>query len=190
MGKMFCKGKESEKHEPDSSAQPVKPALVVDGKKKKKKKSKKALTWDEHAIEEHDLLRGTRMKIEEPNTPFHYESQSHSSDNESESSYRSRDHTGSGNSINWSHLENKLGAVAAARQDCPPSPMSSVDGGLGNSSGPDSDVDMEKKRIIMKKKEFNLHRKAHYNEMEAIKKWREEHPNGDDEDDDDEDDNN
>ena len=26
-------------------------------------KKKKALTWDEHAIEEHDLLRGTRMKV-------------------------------------------------------------------------------------------------------------------------------
>lgn len=24
---------------------------------------KKHLTWDEHAIEEHDLLRGTRMKV-------------------------------------------------------------------------------------------------------------------------------
>ena len=29
----------------------------------KKKKAKKALKWDEHAIEEHDLLRGTRMKV-------------------------------------------------------------------------------------------------------------------------------
>ena len=26
-------------------------------------KEKKHLTWDEHAIEEHDLLRGTRMKV-------------------------------------------------------------------------------------------------------------------------------
>ena len=29
----------------------------------RKKKAKKALKWDEHAIEEHDLLRGTRMKV-------------------------------------------------------------------------------------------------------------------------------
>jgi hypothetical protein len=26
-------------------------------------KAKKHLKWDEHAIEEHDLLRGTRMKV-------------------------------------------------------------------------------------------------------------------------------
>jgi hypothetical protein len=30
------------------------------------------ITWDEDAIAEHDLTRGTRMKIEEPETPFHY----------------------------------------------------------------------------------------------------------------------
>ena len=28
-----------------------------------KREEKKHLTWDEHAIEEHDLLRGTRMKV-------------------------------------------------------------------------------------------------------------------------------
>ncbi len=53
---------EEGKHEPHFDAQPVKPALK-DDKGKKKKKEKKALTWDEHAIEEHDLLRGTRMKV-------------------------------------------------------------------------------------------------------------------------------
>ena len=30
------------------------------------------ITWDEEAIAEHDLTRGTRMKIEEPDTPYHY----------------------------------------------------------------------------------------------------------------------
>ncbi len=64
--------------------------------------------------------------------------------------------------------------------------MSSVDGGLGNSSGPDSDVEAERKRISMKKKEFTLHRKAHYNEMEAVRKWRQEHPGDDDDEEDDE----
>lgn len=28
--------------------------------------------WDEETIAEHDLLRGTRQKIDEPNTPYHY----------------------------------------------------------------------------------------------------------------------
>ena len=53
---------EEGKHEPHTFAQPVKPALI-DEERKKKKREKKALTWDEHAIEEHDLLRGTRMKV-------------------------------------------------------------------------------------------------------------------------------
>ncbi len=62
--------------------------------------------------------------------------------------------------------------------------MSSVEGGMGNCSGPDSDVEAEKKRNNLKKKEFALHRKAHYNEMEAVKKWRLEHQNDDDDDED------
>ena len=33
------------------------------GNKKSAKSTEKHLTWDEHAIEEHDLLRGTRMKV-------------------------------------------------------------------------------------------------------------------------------
>ena len=83
--------------------------------------------------------------------------------------------------MNWAHLENKLGAVAAARNACPPSPSLSSHG--GNSSGPDSDFEMEKKRRRMKLKEFEMHRKTHYNEMEALRKWRLEHQNDDDDDD-------
>ena len=63
--------------------------------------------------------------------------------------------------------------------------MSSVEGGFGNCSGPDSDVEVEKKKDMMKKKEFELHRKAHYNEMEALKRWRSSHQDDDDDDDDD-----
>lgn len=31
------------------------------------------ITWDEEVIAEHDKLRGTRMKIDEPDTPFERE---------------------------------------------------------------------------------------------------------------------
>mmetsp|Transcript_22341 Transcript_22341/g.27387 ORF Transcript_22341/g.27387 Transcript_22341/m.27387 type:complete len:180 (+) Transcript_22341:122-661(+) len=170
------------RHEPHPEAHPVKPALVdVKRKKKKKDTHKKALTWDEHAIEEHDQLRGTRMKIEEPNTPFCFE-HSHSSDNESESSFRSRDNNAvASDGLNWNHLENKLGAVAAARETYPSSPsMSSVEGGLGSGSGPDSDFELDKKRDRRKKQEFAMHRKTHYNEMEAVRRWKEEHQDDDD----------
>lgn len=30
-----------------------------------------SVTWDEEGIAAHDLTRGTRMKIEEPKTPYH-----------------------------------------------------------------------------------------------------------------------
>ena len=50
-------------HEPDLHAVPNKPALVTSKSKTKKVIS---LTWDEHAIEEHDQLRGTRMKVRLP----------------------------------------------------------------------------------------------------------------------------
>jgi len=30
------------------------------------------VTWDEEVIEEHNKLRGTRMKIDEPDTPFEH----------------------------------------------------------------------------------------------------------------------
>ena len=33
---------------------------------------KPKITWDEEVIAEHDKERGTRQKIDEPNTPFHY----------------------------------------------------------------------------------------------------------------------
>ncbi len=48
-------------HEPDLNAKPERPALKTENSKKKKKVI--SLTWDEHAIEEHDQLRGTRMKV-------------------------------------------------------------------------------------------------------------------------------
>mmetsp|Transcript_3722 Transcript_3722/g.5445 ORF Transcript_3722/g.5445 Transcript_3722/m.5445 type:complete len:231 (+) Transcript_3722:1-693(+) len=62
--------------------------MVTPSKKLKKRQSKsKSLTWDEHAIEEHDLLRGTRMKIDEPNTPYtHYDHHSEQSDDDTQAS--------------------------------------------------------------------------------------------------------
>jgi len=58
--------------------------------------------------------------------------------------------------------------------------MSSVEGGLGSGSGPDSDFELDKKRDRRKKQEFAMHRKTHYNEMEAVRRWKEEHQDDDD----------
>jgi Protein phosphatase inhibitor 2 (IPP-2) len=38
------------------------------------------IRWDEDTIAEHDKLRGTRQKIDEPDTPYNFESQSDISD--------------------------------------------------------------------------------------------------------------
>lgn len=44
------------------------------------------ITWDEQTIAEHDKLRGTRQKIDEPSTPFHYGSGESSQGSDCESS--------------------------------------------------------------------------------------------------------
>lgn len=117
-------------------------------------------------------------KIDEPDTPYAYD---HHSDSEaSAGSHHSRD--AKVKHLDWNHLENKLGAVAAVRANLPSSP--SLSG--GNSSGPDSDFELDGRRTRMKAKEFEMHRKAHYNEMEALKKWRAEHQNDSDDEDEDE----
>jgi len=166
-------------HAPDGSV-PTKSALVT--KKTRTKKKAVHLTWDEHQIEEHDQLRGTRMKIDEPDTPFAYANSNdgHSDAESSTGSHRSKD-----KELNWAHLENKLGAVAAVRDGLASSPsMSSCGGG----PDPDSDFELEKdkKRENMKMKEFEMHRKTHYNEFEAMRQWRDATHDDDDDDEDDE----
>lgn len=131
----------------------------------------KHLKWDEAIIEEHDLLRGTRMKIDEPNTPYtHYDSGA-----ESDDSRRPKSPAHQKDSISWDTLQTKLDSVAAVREE--------NDGAGGADDGC---------RDEMRKLEFKEHRKRHYNEMELVKKFRQEHPEGalaaDEEEDDDADD--
>ena len=70
-----------------------------------------------------------------------------------------------------------------ARDICPSSPsMTSSQG--GNSSGADSDFERGERRKKAKAKEFEMHRKKHYNEMEALKNWRNQHHSDEDDEDD------
>lgn len=141
----------------------VKPALKkVHPDHASLKSEKKGLKWDEKAIEEHDLLRGTRMKIDEPNTPYtHYDS-----GQESDDSRRPKSPVEPKNELSWDNLQNRLDTVAAVRAAYPSSPSSSYH----------SDEDERKKE--MHQIEFKEHRKRHYNEMELVRKFRQEHPNG------------
>mmetsp|Transcript_28867 Transcript_28867/g.45466 ORF Transcript_28867/g.45466 Transcript_28867/m.45466 type:complete len:205 (+) Transcript_28867:68-682(+) len=154
---------------------------------KSKSDNSKHIVWDEHAIEEHDLLRGTRMKIDEPNTPYtHYD---HHSDEESTSSGRhprSPDenhphHEKNSLANQWGDISSKLQAVADKRDACPLSPALSRDSNMSDEE--------EKRKEEEQKKKFKDIRKKHYNEAEMMRKWREQHANDmDDEEDEDEDD--
>ena len=150
----------------------VKPALK---KKTRGGGPKKALKWDEVAIEEHDQLRGTRMKIEEPNTPFvHYDS-----GQESDDSRRAKSPQTQKNVLSWDALQNRLDSVAAVRDAYPSSPSSH--------GGDHSDAEEERQKE-MKKLEFKELRKRHYNEFEVVKRLRQERQDlGEDADDEDED---
>jgi protein phosphatase inhibitor 2 len=147
----------------------VKPALKTESHKKNsaaRASGDKHLKWDEQAIEEHDQLRGTRMKIDEPNTPYtHYDSGA-----ESDDSRRPKSPANQKQTLSWDTLQTRLDSVAAVREQYPPgSPASS------HAETDHSDVEDERKKE-MRKLEFKDHRKRHYNEMELVKKFRQEHP--------------
>mmetsp|Transcript_6667 Transcript_6667/g.15945 ORF Transcript_6667/g.15945 Transcript_6667/m.15945 type:complete len:236 (+) Transcript_6667:362-1069(+) len=152
------------------------------GGKKPSKNSKKnrTLKWDEAKIQEHDQLRGTRMKIEEPNTPFaHYDSGSET-DGSWSSARGSRNHGGVDNhKISWDALTNKLEAHAAAKdQVYPPSSPSHTSDGNYTTDEEGEDQKRERLRKEMKRLEFQEHRKSHYNEMEVVRRFRRDYPDG------------
>ena len=133
------------------------------------------------------------LQIEEPKTPFSHYDHEHHSDDDSAKHPRSPPaedqgaHHGERSSIDEGMLGRKLASVAAVREFYPSSPSaSSRDGG-----GACSDEE-EAKKHRQHEREFGMHRKHHYNEMEMLRRFREQHPGGlldgedDDEDDEDE----
>lgn len=173
---------------PTGRKTPVKPALKASSsmdeedddeqgherKKKamKKKKKNRKLQWDEAKIQEHDQLRGTRMKIDEPNTPFaHYDSGS-----ETDGSLSS--HKGNSHKISWDALTNKLEAHATAVAAYPPSSPSSHGDAITDNEEDNESQKRERQRAELKRLEFQEHRKRHYNEMEVVRRFRREHPDG------------
>lgn len=170
----------------------VKPALKKE--RKVRDHRPRQLKWDEAAIEEHDQLRGTRMKIDEPNTPYAQYDSGAESDDSRRAKSPAADHSNtpissrSSTTISWDTLQNRLDTVKAVQEAYPSSPS------VGDAEH--SDVEDERRKE-MRELEFKEHRKRHYNEMELVKKFRQEHPeglmpdveagDGDDDDDDDDD---
>jgi protein phosphatase inhibitor 2 len=203
----------------DRTAVPVKPALKKTGTSLAQRKSAAAaanesetLTWDEAVIEEHDLLRGTRMKIEEPKTPFHYEKEE---DEEEEYHHHHHHHR------NENDLE--PGSSTAGRSTIGTNEFGSPSAGSASGSGSGSGLGdlqwdhLERKLHSVaavreayphrhqhdeeedksggagagapltdeerKALEFKEHRKRHYNEMELVRQFRAQQAAHDDEDD-------
>mmetsp|Transcript_3833 Transcript_3833/g.5055 ORF Transcript_3833/g.5055 Transcript_3833/m.5055 type:complete len:201 (-) Transcript_3833:45-647(-) len=142
--------------------QRVKPVLKKNDDMQGEKRERH-LKWDEHAIEEHDKLRGTRMKIDEPNTPY----ANYDSGAESDDSRRTKSPNQNRVTLSWDVLQTKLDSVAAVRAQFPSSPSSHAD------TEHDTDVEEDQKKE-MRKMEFQEHRKRHYNEMEAVRRFRTE----------------
>lgn len=140
----------------------------TDTKQQGNPKDDRHLKWDEEVIEEHNLLRGTRMKIDEPNTPYIYDSGAESDESSRKLSPHSTKPT-----ISIEALGRKLDTVAAVQDNLPSE--SSTDADELTESQRDG------KKSTLRRLEFSEHRKRHYNEMELVRKFRAE--NAEDEDD-------
>ena len=138
----------------------------------------KHLKWDEEVIEEHDQLRGTRMKINEPNTPY----VGYDSGAESDDSRRAKSPANQKPTLSWDVLQNRLDSVAAVREQYPSSPSEdnrNANSEAEQSDGGEGEEDEDRRRQReMRNLEFKEHRKRHYNEMELVRKFRQEHPDG------------
>ena len=150
----------------------VKPALKKEVKHRSHSKDRH-LKWDEQVIEEHDLLRGSRMKIDEPNTPYTY----YDSGAESDDSRRSKSPANQKQLISWDNLQTRLDSVAAVREQFPPSPSSShAETDQSDAEGYAVSSATTDPKNEMRSLEFKEHRKRHYNEMELVRQFRQQNP--------------
>ncbi|RLN92333.1 hypothetical protein BBJ28_00004988 [Nothophytophthora sp. Chile5] len=159
------------------------------------------VTWDEETIARHDLERGTRMKIDEPNTPYHYYGGSEMEAEDQGGVSPARSLSGRENQPpievkdvpqpeSWGELETKLLGVQDAKKsdwdssDDENSSVSSASsgrraaveaGGIGFATR-----DAEGKKL-QKDPKFAEKRKMHYNEFERVRAWKLQHAAGKDE---------
>ncbi|GBG33214.1 Hypothetical Protein FCC1311_094382 [Hondaea fermentalgiana] len=139
--------------------------------------------WDEATIAEHDKLRGTRQKIDEPDTPFHRDSFDSEADEDFEED---------GDSAVKVVFEDgvKPGGATAPTSHAPTDmlDMDALQSQLDKAATADSDDARPAAAQKSAHDDFVSKRKQHYNEIEALRRWRQEHPDGDEDEDLDDDD--
>ncbi|KAL4123963.1 hypothetical protein PRIC2_009807 [Phytophthora ramorum] len=131
------------------------------------------VTWDEETIARHDLDRGTRMKIDEPNTPYHYYAEG--DDVGGVSPARSLSGKEAQPPIQWDELQSKL-------QDVKDGKKSEWDNSDNESSeGLSFAARDEEGKKIDEDPHFAEKRKMHYNEFERVRAWKMQHAAEDEE---------
>jgi len=140
--------------------------------------SDRHVKFDEATIAEHDKLRGTRQKIDEPDTPFRRDSMDSGSEMDSgteemlmETAKNTEvvfDTSGLQGSVENGPRNDHKGKGAPGTLD--------LDQLQQKLQGAADEVAEEEVRH----KEFAEKRKNHYNEMEMVRKWREQHQDEDD----------
>lgn len=132
--------------------------------------------WDEETIAEHDKLRGTRQKIDEPDTPFHRDSFiEDSEEGELEDGYDDDVKVVFADGVGGSRRASKPKKAPKVALDA--DELSSM---LGKAAEEEEVPTAAKKAAH---DDFVAKRKQHYNEFEALRKWRESHTDDEEEDD-------
>ncbi|KAF4651846.1 hypothetical protein FOZ61_010116 [Perkinsus olseni] len=155
-----------------TSQQPTRPALVA--VPDHIRNAGKRIRFDEAVIAEHDLERGTRMTIDEPDTPFvRTPLSSGESSEDSSSTHGGRGaHIRMGEVSSEARLQNLANGNHVADED-----EGDADGGAASlridfsTATADEAEELEKAR---KAREFHEKRRRHYNEMQMVRALREQ----------------
>eukprot|EP00903_Cladosiphon_okamuranus_P006678 g6519.t1 len=158
-----------------------------------RKRSEVHITWDEPTIAEHDKLRGTRQKIDEPSTPYHYGSGESSTGSDCESADGKGGALSAGSSGTGSPHDrvSRSGSNSSGgggdRRGSILKVMADVSAALPSESALrkerqarwDSDVSQGSSHEDKEKaRKFKQHREAHYNEFKALQEWRDKRSGG------------
>mmetsp|Transcript_26054 Transcript_26054/g.41399 ORF Transcript_26054/g.41399 Transcript_26054/m.41399 type:complete len:208 (-) Transcript_26054:65-688(-) len=165
----------------EASLQPT-PALKLSSSKKRPREER-CVTWDEEGIAEHDKTRGTRMKIEEPKTPW---ASSPVSEDEEEcvAPMPSPERGGvcfsaiPGKAADPTEIAAKLAQVAADRDAASPSPPASPPRNEDLETNPSALAESDDRRVLFADSRdtdsrqpsanFLAKRRQHYDEFKVL----------------------